>query len=83
MTPRTDVCDKCERFCQTVTAAVTDEEKVAALDAFSNHLPHAQSERDSLPAMHSQYKRRVATNAYCRPTLASVLPKLGAKPLHI
>ena len=79
MTPRTDACDKCERFRQTVTAAVTDEEKVAALDAFSNHLKHAQAER----GMNSQCERRVATSAYCRPTLASVLPKLGEKPLHI
>ena len=44
MTPRTDVCDRCERFRRQVASAVSEEEKTAALGAFSNHLQHAQKE---------------------------------------
>lgn len=46
MTPRTDVCDKCERLRMKVTSAISDEQKAQALSSFSNHLQHAQRERD-------------------------------------
>ena len=44
MTYRTDVCITCEQHRQAVVAAV-QEEKVAALAAFSTHLHEAEKEQ--------------------------------------
>ena len=46
MTPRTDVCEKCELHCREVMAAVSEEAKSAAVNKFSAHLHYAQRERD-------------------------------------
>ena len=46
MTPRTDVCDRCEKHRLKVNDAVTEEEKTAALAAFTAHLHNAKMERD-------------------------------------
>ena len=46
MLPRTDVCDKCERFRSQVMSAVSEQQKAVALASFSDHLQHAQRERD-------------------------------------
>ena len=45
MTPRTDVCFKCERHRQEVQSAVGEEEKTTALAEFTRHLQSAQAER--------------------------------------
>lgn len=46
MTPRTDVCHKCEQFRDLIQQARTEEEKLSATEAFSNHIKSAQRERD-------------------------------------
>ena len=46
MTPRTDVCQKCEDFRSQVSHAVTEDEKRDALQHFNDHLQDAQTERE-------------------------------------
>ena len=46
MTPRTDVCDNCERLRQAVVSARTEEEKTEACRCFSEHIKAAQVERE-------------------------------------
>ena len=46
MTPRTDVCDLCEVLRRKVVEAVTEAEKLQACQALTDHISHAQSERD-------------------------------------
>lgn len=45
MTPRTDVCSKCEKFRQHIKDAISEEKKVSLTSAFSEHLDQAQAER--------------------------------------
>ena len=45
MTPRTDVCSKCEKFRQSIKDAVSEQTKVSLTSAFSEHLSKAQGER--------------------------------------
>ena len=47
MTPRTDVCDRCERLRQAVQQAVSEEEKLATCDALAHHVHGAQREREN------------------------------------
>ena len=46
MTPRTDVCSKCERFRQQIKDAVLEDRKASVTAAFSQHLSIAQTERE-------------------------------------
>ena len=46
MSPRSDVCDACEKNRRRVTEAVTEEEKLAASAALSKHILLAQRERE-------------------------------------
>ncbi|XP_033764064.1 uncharacterized protein LOC117345170 [Pecten maximus] len=46
MTPRTDVCHKCEQFRDLIQQSRTEEEKLSATEAFSDHIKSAQRERD-------------------------------------
>ena len=46
MSPRSDVCDACEKNRRRVTEAVTEEEKLAASAALSKHILLAQHERE-------------------------------------
>jgi hypothetical protein len=46
MTPRTDVCSKCERFRQQIKDAVLEDRKASLTAAFSQHLSIAQTERE-------------------------------------
>ena len=46
MTPRTDVCQKCENFRVAIKQAVSEDEKKQLLSDFSAHLEVAQKERD-------------------------------------
>ena len=45
MTPRTDVCSKCERFRQLIKDAVSEQNKASVTSAFSEHLHQARTER--------------------------------------
>ena len=45
MTPRTDVCSRCEKFRSNIKVATTEHEKVSVTTAFSEHLAQAQEER--------------------------------------
>lgn len=47
MTPRTDVCDKCETLRRGISSAVTEAQKLAASEAFLSHLHAAQREREN------------------------------------
>ena len=51
MTPRTDVCDRCERLRQAVQQAVSEEEKLATCDALAHHVHGAQRERKNYIAV--------------------------------
>ena len=46
MTPRTDVCQKCENYRITIQRAVSEDEKKRLLTEFSTHLEVAQKERN-------------------------------------
>ena len=46
MTPRTDVCDRCEKLRRSAATAVGEAEKLAACQALSQHVQAAQAERD-------------------------------------
>eukprot|EP00117_Sycon_ciliatum_P016477 scpid44506/ scgid15886/ len=46
MTPRTDVCSRCENFRRRIQEARTEPEKSAACDEFKQHLDATQAERD-------------------------------------
>ena len=41
MTPRTDVCSKCERFRQLIKDAISEQRKASLTSAFSEHLHQA------------------------------------------
>ena len=47
MTPRSDVCKRCEDYRSSVQEAVTEDEKKQKLAEFSQHLEDAQKERDA------------------------------------
>ncbi|XP_070545908.1 uncharacterized protein [Ptychodera flava] len=46
LTPRTDICPKCEHFRQKVSHARTEVEKVEAVTEFSRHLETAKQKRE-------------------------------------
>lgn len=46
VTPRTDVCQKCEDHGQAIREAVTDQQKAQSVAAFGDHLSYAQAECD-------------------------------------
>ena len=46
MTPRTDVCDRCEVLRRGVMTSLTEQDKLAACTLLSNHIATAQRERD-------------------------------------
>ena len=50
MTPRTDVCEKCEDYRRQVVAAVSEAAKVNACEALTAHVHGAQVERDNYRA---------------------------------
>ena len=46
LTPRTDICHKCESFRQMVSFTRTETEKVEAVTQFARHLETAKHKRD-------------------------------------
>ncbi|KAK3105662.1 hypothetical protein FSP39_002952 [Pinctada imbricata] len=46
MKPRSDLCFKCQQHREQISAAVTENEKLAAISAFTEHIQQAQNERD-------------------------------------
>ena len=45
MTPRTDVCTICEKFCCNIKAATAEEDKLSLTEAFSAHLRNSSPGR--------------------------------------
>ena len=48
MEPCTDVCEKCEQYRNSIRFAVTEDDKLGASLAFSEHILKAQKEREFL-----------------------------------
>ncbi|KAK3106530.1 hypothetical protein FSP39_022025 [Pinctada imbricata] len=46
MKPRSDLCFKCQQHREQISAAVTENEKLVAISAFTEHIQQAQNERD-------------------------------------
>ena len=69
MTPRTDVCSRCEKFRSDIKVATTEHEKVSITTAFSEHLAQAQEERQYyLDCCNASASASSSTTAYAHYT---------------
>ena len=61
MTPRTDVCYRCEDYRSAIQRAVTENGKQTLLAEFGGHLEEAQKERDAYLAVIERSKQAYST----------------------
>eukprot|EP00117_Sycon_ciliatum_P019832 scpid38438/ scgid5141/ len=70
MSPRTDVCDLCEKLRRRVMSALTEQDKVAACSALQDHIAAAQHERDYYRGATISAAEQLQASAQCAPPCA-------------